>query len=259
MKRRSFLRRGVAWTGLLWVPSVFGQQTTLASRSSTFRAQAGAVTSKAPNEITGLVGWWKADAIVGKSDGDAVTSWPDSASVIDSIEAGNAPTYKTGIKNSLPVVRFDGVNDVLYRISGHPTYAVPFTIVGVFKCFVVSGVGPIIAKWNGALQIYPANTWNVYNTSGDISVGTANTNWHVMGLILNGASSRYRIDGGAWTTFSGNPGTASSAATYLGANDSSGGSASQVDWAEFIRYDNGIAESDGDLLFTHLNSKWAVY
>mgnify|MGYP000844727816 len=52
MKRRAFLKRGVAWTGLLWVPRSFGQQTVLATRSSTFskvQASAACTTIHAEN------------------------------------------------------------------------------------------------------------------------------------------------------------------------------------------------------------------
>lgn len=57
--------------------------------------------------------WLKADALV-LNDGDAVATWADSSgNSRDATEATNRPTYKTGIVNSKPVVRFDGTNDKL--------------------------------------------------------------------------------------------------------------------------------------------------
>lgn len=38
MKRRAFLRDAVVWTGLLWIPRAFGQQSALAPRVRQFRA-----------------------------------------------------------------------------------------------------------------------------------------------------------------------------------------------------------------------------
>ena len=55
--------------------------------------------------------WLKADAITGLNDADAVTTWVDaSVNGRDATQstAGAKPTYKTGILNSKPVVRFDG-------------------------------------------------------------------------------------------------------------------------------------------------------
>ena len=37
MKRRAFLREAVVWTGLLWIPRAFGQQSALAPRVRQFR------------------------------------------------------------------------------------------------------------------------------------------------------------------------------------------------------------------------------
>lgn len=67
---------------------------------------------------TGLTLWFKADALV-LNDGDAVTTWADSSGNgydLSQSVAGEKPTYKTGILNGKPVVRFDG-GDVLYRNS----------------------------------------------------------------------------------------------------------------------------------------------
>jgi len=69
-----------------------------------------------PNTITGLLAWWKADAITGLSDGAPVSSWPDSSvngNNATQASSGNRPLYKTNILNGKPVVRFDGSNDFL--------------------------------------------------------------------------------------------------------------------------------------------------
>ena len=62
-----------------------------------------------------LTAWYKADSISG-SDGDAVSSWSDSSgNGNDSSQATAArqPTLQTNELGGLPVVRFDGSNDIL--------------------------------------------------------------------------------------------------------------------------------------------------
>ena len=87
-------------------------------------------TGVQPNTIANLVRWFKADAITGLNDGDAVSTWTDSAGL------GNAtgttttrPLYKTNILNGLPAVRFDGTDDIL-KIA---TAFAPQTVFVVFN------------------------------------------------------------------------------------------------------------------------------
>lgn len=64
-----------------------------------------------PEELSSqTVGWYKADIITGKSDGDEVDSWTDSSgesNTLTQTQSGADPIYKTNIINSLPVLRFD--------------------------------------------------------------------------------------------------------------------------------------------------------
>ena len=68
-----------------------------------------------PSEIDGLILWLRADAITGLNDGDAVATWPDSSGQgNDAIGvAGSLPTWQDNVVNGQPVVRFDGVNNLL--------------------------------------------------------------------------------------------------------------------------------------------------
>jgi len=47
------------------------------------------------------------------SDGDPVSTWPDSSGNGNDLTAASAPTYRTGFISGNPVVKFDGVNDLL--------------------------------------------------------------------------------------------------------------------------------------------------
>ena len=60
---------------------------------------------------TGPLAWYQADAITGLVDGNAVVTWLDSSGngyhVTQAVGA-QQPTYRIGIQNGLPAVRFDG-------------------------------------------------------------------------------------------------------------------------------------------------------
>ena len=64
---------------------------------------------------TGMKVWLKADAITNLVDGNSVSNWPDSSG--NGYGAANTatlcPTFRTGVLNGKPVVRFDGDNDYL--------------------------------------------------------------------------------------------------------------------------------------------------
>ncbi len=69
-----------------------------------------------PNEISGLLLWYKADAITGLSDGSAVANWNDSSGRANNASQSSVslrPIYKTNILNGKPVVRFDGIDDYM--------------------------------------------------------------------------------------------------------------------------------------------------
>lgn len=58
MKRRAFLRDAVVWTGLLWLPRAFGQQSALAPRVRQFRGVAASLTCQLLAEQTVDNDYW---------------------------------------------------------------------------------------------------------------------------------------------------------------------------------------------------------
>lgn len=71
------------------------------------------------NDIATIHGWYKADAITGLSDGDLISSSLDSSGLARNLSASGSarPTYKTGIVNGLPVMRFGTASHVLSSSS----------------------------------------------------------------------------------------------------------------------------------------------
>lgn len=98
----------------------------------------------APTGVSNLAAWYKADALA-LSNGNPVSTWMDSSGNLrDVTQIGSArPTYVTNVINSLPVVRFDGVDDYM-------TLAQSFISGGAWTVFAVakssSGTGPIASN-----------------------------------------------------------------------------------------------------------------
>jgi hypothetical protein len=141
-----------------------------------------------PASIEGLFAWFKADAITGKSNGDTLTEWRNSAPV----EAGRdlvaigSPTYQTSVVNSLPVVRFGGSAYFLY--NAYPMIAnKPFTLFIVHKLssiapsysglwgFGISDAGGVFIKSTGKTAVYAPGS--MYDGTGAITYGTTNWNY----------------------------------------------------------------------------------
>jgi Big-like domain-containing protein/concanavalin A-like lectin/glucanase superfamily protein len=104
---------GVA-TGTL-SSSVAGDKVITATIDGLLIEQTASVTVESqafsPDDLAGLELWLAADAIVGPADADPVTTWEDeSGNGRDATQetAGEKPTYRTGVLNGKPVVRFDG-------------------------------------------------------------------------------------------------------------------------------------------------------
>ncbi len=86
-----------------------------------------------PLDIAGLEYWFKADAITGLSDADPVATWPDSSgNGRDATQgvAGLRPTYRTSVQNGLPVVRGDGVDDILSTAAVDINWGTVFMVFG---------------------------------------------------------------------------------------------------------------------------------
>lgn len=81
-----------------------------------FGAGGGAL---APDDIADLLFWYEADAIVGLSDNDPVSTWEDlGPHGLDLTQSGSArPTFQENILNSLPAVQFDGTDDFMSTVS----------------------------------------------------------------------------------------------------------------------------------------------
>lgn len=119
-----------------------------------------------PSAVTGLRAWWKADAIVGKNNGDAISSWVSSDSnAWDAAQATAAkqPTYRTNVKNGKPAVRFDGTDDLLVVTPNTPLTTANSGAVFVVYQPLEEAAGFVFGSYDTAVA---GRWWNLYGAVG---------------------------------------------------------------------------------------------
>ena len=142
--------------GIIDEPAIYDK--VLAADRITVHADAVGLVPEftAPDDLFGLVGWWKADSL-DLSDTDPVAQWDDESGAGNHMTQGTAskqPTFRTDRLNSLPAVNFDGSGDELGgsladSISGSRTVFVvvenPINDSNVRP--FVAGNNLLMAKW----------------------------------------------------------------------------------------------------------------
>jgi hypothetical protein len=228
----------------------------------------GAVAGPAPidpDAVSGLQGWWEADAIVGLNDGDPVATWEDShTSNHDLVQPTGAqkPTYKTSIQNGLPVVRFDGTDDNIAIANGILS-AAPLSALAVVIPSSVTGTARIWSSQRyghgrtGATALF--TTFAVLDYTGPASsfaVGTPT----IASLVFDASfDATFYKDGGSGTTVTHNADGSQAATSFaVGARanitEFFGG-----DIAELAVYNTALSDADREGVRAYLNAKWAVY
>jgi len=143
------------------------------------------------------IGWWDASAITGLSDTDKVASWTDlSGNGNHLIEPTNQPTYRTGIQNGLPVVKFSGDSRLYAVIAGLEQ---PQTVFIVFRqtqwqenSYIIDGTdGPNILFVNGFTPQINLHCGTLGPVTTDMTIG----DFKVCSIVSNGASSSIRVNG----------------------------------------------------------------
>lgn len=121
-------------TGKVFICTGAGTPGTWVSASGTT-----GLGGKTPDQITGaptIEAWFKADAITGKNDGDAISQWDDSsgnARHLVQATGGNQPIYKAAVAafGGKPTVRFDGTDDFLQKTLTGMAAGTSYTIAAV--------------------------------------------------------------------------------------------------------------------------------
>lgn len=247
----------------------------LSNQASRFLGGGGGIT---PDQIAGLQLWLKADAITGLNDGDALTTWTDSSTNgrdVTQAASGEKPTYKTGIINGQPVVRFDG-GDVLVNAAAQ-------LILRTRSVFVVLQ-GNVDGAYLGVLSIYPATGDDNARADGIVYHVSANLHWFAAEggpnysvaapgagatplaiycdvaattgtLYVNGASV---ATDATFTTFN----VASAGGFAVGGRFLSGALSASYrfngDIAEIIIYDSALSDANRQAVEAYLSAKYGI-
>lgn len=131
-----------------------------------------------PLSISGLKLWLDAGSL-SLSDSDPVSSWTDlSGNTNHAVQAsgGLQPTFKTGIINGRPIVRFDGSNDILVA---------PNPVGPPASCFIVCSPNAAVGSENPyAILVITSGIW----ISGRLN---SSTNW---GSFMSSSGEQLALD-----------------------------------------------------------------
>lgn len=230
--------------------------------------------------------WLKADAGVEEAasdpaeDLDLVTAWLDQSGNARHFTPGPAqsPTYRTGIQNGLPVVRFDGSDDRL-DASASGNVLSNFITASAGTVFVVAGnltVGtnasavyqndPLWADLGGYVGIHfrtgsPYVQMYNYDGTEDVAQFTSNpTGWNVYTWMHSGGSVYGGIsdtrDASLQSAASGD--TANTGNHVLLGSGYAGTAYLACDIGEIVFYNTALSEADRKTCEEYLAEKWAI-
>lgn len=235
-----------------------------------------------PDQITGLRGWWKAEAITAgsllrdalesrdkvnimpadfdpkapPSDGAHVSTWPDSSGLNFHMSSNTTQggTYKANAINGKPSVSFDGVIQGFYQTSDLGA-GFPDTIFIVAKQ---------TSKATNALFIRTGNQTAFCTTTGNflISAGTnGNDNvdhsgaFHVFTARFEQVTTNGHVDGvqviAPFDSYQ-----YASVQVYIGYDGSSQFLSGEI--AEVLLYQGRVSDSDKQKIESYLKSKYAI-
>jgi len=210
------------------------------------------------------VGTWQdaAMTIPAVNDGDPVGGWADQSG------NGNHPTQPTAAKrpklrlnivNTLPVIRFDGIDDWLKRIMINVTQ--PWSLFMVFTVRLWVADRHIIDGANLQSRISESAAVGrlQYNCGAGLSIDgfVVNTFWLITGMVNGAASNIYRNN---LAPSAGNLGALNMPNITIAARGTALGSGhSQIDVAEIVIYNALLSDDDRALVWDYLNTKYALW
>lgn len=222
-----------------------------------------------PSTVAGLIGWWKADALA-LSDGTAVATWTDSSAAGNNLTQAtpaNQPTYKTGIVNGKPIVRFDGLASFMRATF---TQGPAYSLFAVAKS-TSAAAGPfqiLNADDVGSHRIFQFE----YNTGNLVMVTFTNvtnyapsqaatfTNWNYLSGVNDGSNAQVFVGGvgGSSVPETGTPNSGAGLFT-IGA-DSTGGPNGFFpgDIAEALMYNNAVTPTNRGKIENYLKAKYGL-
>ena len=214
-----------------------------------------------PDSVTGLICWLKADAGITKDGSDLVSNWADQSGNSNDVAQATGskqPLWVDSVYNSLPTVRFDGVDNSLRKATwsgGEESQANTIFIVCKFSTINDSWVfdGGTTSKKNG-MQRSGTGTYRPYagTLAGTVSVNTAFSYYTV---IYNTTSSSIRRNGSSVETGL-SIGTQEANGLTLGSLQTEASGYSDPDISEVLFYDSEITGDDLTNIESYLATRW---
>jgi hypothetical protein len=216
----------------------------------------GGVTAFDPSDIAGLQVWLKADALA-LSDNDPVASWTDSSGNGRTLTSATGQTYQTNEQNSLPIVRFDGTDDLMDNGSAIALKHI-FVVLKITQATFadydgvltgpafLSGDNEVVLVGDGAggtqTKFYDAAQTTLYRLDGaDLAEGSMTAPMNVYGVISLSCAAGWSLAG-----------------LRVGKDRDSGGRFLPADIGELLGYDSVLSSTDRDAVEAYLADKWGL-
>lgn len=240
-------------------------------RNRILRFGAGAVASFSPSDLPGLLLWLdtargtfqaSGGAAAGTS-GDVVGEWQDQSGGgrhLTQTTTAKKPTFVTGVLNGLPVVRFDGADDVMS--AAIPANASKTIILLARKIgAVVTTNGRFWQADNEANLFRKADgTFGLFGNNGgaNVDLGGDTSQTSIVSIVYSNTGAAEAIINGASTAFDPWNGYATATALYVGAANSDGAVAENIEVGEFLIYDRALSSTDLGRVHAYLAERWGV-
>lgn len=213
-----------------------------------------------PTTVPGLTAWYDASQLVGLVDDDPVLSFTDATGNghhATPADVPGRPTYKTGVQNGLPAVRFDGSYNFVAATFTLPQPATVF-IVARYAATNKSNKMMIdgIPAYSNCVYLSSATGISSYANGLGLTITTTPLDWHIYTSILDGASSALRADEDSPAT--GGLGAGSPGGITIGQASTIDGSNFPGDIGEILVFSAAVSGANQALMKAYLKAKWAT-
>lgn len=237
----------------------------------------GGAAAFSPASIPGLELWLDASQITGLSDGDPISTLTDISSNAWQATQGTAskkPTYLTNIKNGQPVIRFDGVDDIVTNTTC--TSFNGLTGATLFYAYKFNNAGStgFLSFWNDA-RLSQQDFSVIHSIYADGSSGApypygsyaVSTSWQLVEAVFDGSQTgnadrlKVWVDGLAKTlSFTGTiPASFFSGSDGFELGGGLGGNYNGHDLAVLCYYGRALTSGERDQVRSYINGLYAIY
>jgi hypothetical protein len=237
----------------------------------------GGAAAFSPTSLSGLALYYDATKISGFSNNDPIGTLTDLSSnawQATQATASQKPTYLTNIKNGQPVIRFDGVDDILTNSTC--TSFNGLTGATLFYAFKFNSVGSAgqLSFWNDA-RLSQQDFGGNHSTYADGSSGApyptgsyaVSTSWQLIEIVFDGSQTgnadrlKIWVDGVAKTLSF----TDTIPASFLSGSDGFelggglGGNYNGHDLAVLCYYSRALTSGERYQVRSYINGLYAIY